>query len=58
MLGLSPWLEEVWLPDVEMSPYMLSWPMRTAIIKQYNLGGSYETVYPHSSGGGVRSRDQ
>lgn len=58
MPGLSALLEEVRLPDVEMRPYWLSWPVYSAIIKHYNLGGSYETVYPHSTGGGVKPRDQ
>lgn len=58
MLRLCVLPEEVKLPDVEMSLYWLSWPMCAAIIKHYNLRSSYKTVYPHSSGVGVRSRDQ
>lgn len=58
MLRLSPWLEEVRLPDMEMSPYWLSGPMCAAIIKHYNQGGSHKTVSTHSSVGRVRSRDQ
>lgn len=40
-------LEEVRLPRCG-SPYWLSWPLGSALIKHYSLGG----VYLHSSGGG------